>query len=180
MNTRRYASIESTTCFNFNNLSKKVKVNLLKKFPQVKGKAFDELMYRSLCTFKLNGQEFDYMSSNNHLGGVRWYVKCPKCGRPALKLYLPSELKDREQQYLCKYCHKLKNASLLMGASKRYKKVVKPLKMLEKLRAQLLNKNMTPARAQPILEEYERIERELAASPEYRLWKFQKEHGIIP
>jgi hypothetical protein len=178
MDNRRYGSIEATTCLNFINLARKVKKNLQKKFSNIKGKDFDQLMCRSLKTFRINEQEFDYICTNNHLGGVRWYIKCPKCGRPALKLYLPQELKDREPKYLCKYCHKLKNASLLMGASKRYKKVVKPLKQLEKLRAQLLSKNITPEKAAPILAEYERIEKELAASPEYRLYKFQKEHGI--
>lgn len=178
MDEMPYASVESTTCFNFVNLVNKVKNSLKKKWLDSQKGSFEDLMYKSLRTFELNGQKFDYIHINCHLGGVRWYVKCPKCSKPSFKLYLPSNHKDREQRYFCKYCHRLKNASLLLGASKRYRKVVKPLKQLERIRAQLLKKTITPERAKPLLEEYKRIETELAASPEYRLWVFQKEHGL--
>jgi len=178
MDTRKYAPIESTTCFNFTNLVTKVKNSLTKKYPKMPLEEISELVHESLKTFKLNDQQFDYASNPNYLGGVRWYVQCPKCGNPSLKLYLPSSHADREQIYLCKLCHKLKNASLLMGDSKRYKKVVRPLKQLERLRILLTKKTITPEKAQPFLDEYRRIEQELAASPEYRLWKFQKEHGM--
>ncbi|MBD3261257.1 MAG: hypothetical protein GF334_06165 [Candidatus Altiarchaeales archaeon] len=173
----KYVSIESTTCFSFGNLVRKVKAEIRKKFPNAHDKEFEKLIYNSLRTFTLNGQEFDYEASPNHLGGVRWYVKCPKCGSPRLKLYLPSKYKDREQLYLCQACHKLKNHSLLLGTSKKYKKVIRPLIRLEKIRRILLRKSMTPEKAKPYLEEYERIEKDLAVSPEYRLWKFQREHG---
>jgi hypothetical protein len=179
MSEKVYESIESTTCFNFINLVGKIKSSLLKKYPEVKKAAFRELMYKNLLTFTLNDQQFDYTSRPNHLGGERWFVKCPKCGSPSLKLYLPSAHKNREQRYLCKSCHVLKNASLIMGATKRYRKVVKPLKRLERLRTLLLRKSMTPEKAQPLLDEYKRIEDALASSPEYRLWRFQKEHGLI-
>lgn len=66
----------------------------------------------------------------------------------------------------------------MLGSTKKYVKVIKPLRQLEKIRSLLLKKSMTPAKAQPLLDEYRRIEDELAASPEYRLWKFQKEHNI--
>lgn len=141
------------------------------------GEDFHNLMLDSLRTFSLNNQTFDYQHVTNHLGGVRWYVLCPKCGKQCLKLFLPSNFPDREQLYLCKRCHKLKNASLLLGATKRYKKVVRPLRKLEALKKQLMRKTLTPDKAQPMLNEYERIEAELSASPEYRLYRFQKEHG---
>ena len=178
MDTRKYASIESTTCFNFTNLVAKTKESLVKEYPGLKGKSLEDLIYKNLVTFNLNEQEFDYVSHPNNFCGVRWYVKYPRCSDPCLKLYLPNMHKDREQLYLCKNCHKLKNASLLMGHSKKYTKVVKPLKQLEKIRSQLLKKDMTPDKAKPLLDEYKKIEQELAASAEYRLMRFQKEHGM--
>ena len=181
MNDVRYVSVESTTCFSFFNLAKKIKRDLRLKFPDLDDDEFDKKMHESLKTFKLNNQEFEYHSIKNHLGGARWFVKCPKCGSDCLKLFLPSKHKDREQKYYCKKCHKLKNISLLLGASKRYKEVVKPLRKLEKIKSQVLSKKMTPERAAPLLDEYERIERELKISPAYRLWKFQNENvGSLP
>jgi hypothetical protein len=173
-----YAAIEYTTCFNFTSLIHKIKDNLLKKYPTTRGESFIELMHKNLRPFTINDQQFEYACAPNHLGGYRWFVKCPKCGDSCLKLYLPTKYKNREQKYYCKHCHKLKNISLLLGNSKRYRLVVKPLKRLEKLRFLLLKKGMTPDKAQPMLDEYKKIEQELAACPEYRLWRFQKEHGI--
>jgi len=178
MDNRKFASLESTTCFNFNNLCTKIKKDLLKKNNNLRGKALDKDILENLKSFKINDQMFDFASSKNYLGGRRWYVKCPKCKNLCLKLYLPSKYKDREQKYLCRECHKLKNESLLLGNSPKYRKVVKPLKRLEKLRAQLLKKGLDPIKAKPLLDEYERVEKDLASSPEYRLYRFQKEHGV--
>jgi len=172
----KFVSVESTTCFSFSNLVKKVKKEIRKKFPDESGEEYEKLMLQSLRAFKINDQTFDYESINTNLGGIRWYVKCPKCGKPCIKLYLPSQYKNREQKYLCKTCHRLKNISLLIGPTKRYREVVRPLRQLEKIKKQLLGKNMTPERASPLLDEYERIERNLVTSPAYRLWKFQKEN----
>lgn len=177
MDTRKYASVESTTCFNFQALAQRVKSSLKEKYTSIDADKFRDLMYKSLKMFKLNQQTFEYTYSTNHFGGEKWFVKCPKCGAPSQKLYLPTKLIDREQLYQCKNCHKLKNASLMLGSSRKYKKVVKPLKQLERLRVKLTNRAITPERAAPLLDEYERIERELNSSPEYRLYKFQKEHG---
>lgn len=174
---KRYGSVESTTCFSFDDLLKRVKKDIKEKYPDINNEEFHDLIYKSMKSFKLNNQTFDYMSKESNLGGKRWYVKCPECGKPCLKLYLPTQHKDREQIYKCQVCHRLKNMSVLLGASSKYKKVVKPMKQLERLRSQILKKSMTPAKAAPLLEEYERIEKELSSSPEYRLWKFQKKHG---
>ncbi len=177
MQATKYVSCESTTSFSFFNLVRRVKNELKKKSPDLESEEFLNTMMQSLRTFTINGQTFDYTYVRNHLGGVRWYVLCPKCTKQCLKLFLPSKYEDRDQLYLCKNCHNLKNVSLLLGATKRYKKVVKPLKQLESLKKQLMRRNLSPEKAQPMLDEYDRIETELAASPEYRLYKFQKEHG---
>lgn len=176
-NTLPYSSIESAACFNFSNLVKKIKQKLQKDNPNIVQEELLEKILKNIRTFELNNQTFDFIYLTNQLGGYKWYVKCPKCGRTGYKLYLPQNDGVREHKYYCKKCHKLKNISALMGASKKYKKVYKPLKKLEKIRAMLLRKSMTPIKAQPLLDAYDRIEKELASSPEYRLWKFQKEHA---
>jgi len=177
-NTRKYASVESATCFCFDDLIKKLKSNIRKRDPIPSDSEYNDLMYKNLRAFKINNQTFDFVSFENNLGGRRWFVKCPKCGRSSLKLYLPTQHEDREQRYLCKECHKLKNLSMLLGATKRYKKVIKPLKRLEKIRTLLLKRETTSEKSKQLLDEYEGLEKELSASNEYRLWKFQKEHGI--
>jgi len=177
---RKWISTESMSCFNFTHLVKKVKRGLKSKYPDKSAEEIQDLTGKSLDNFKINDQAFEFHTMPNNFGGVRWYVKCPSCGVPCTKLYFPTTHKDREKRYLCKICHKLKNASLLMGGSKKYKKVVRPLKQLERIRSELMRKNMTPDRAKPLLDEYERLERELSSSSEYRLWKFQKQHGDQP
>lgn len=177
---RKWISVESMSCFNFTHLVKKIKGGLKNKYPDASSEEIQKLTGKNLANFKLNEQTFEFETKPNNFGGVRWYVKCPKCGLACTKLYHPTTHRDREKLYLCKLCHKLKNASLLMGGSKKYKKVVRPLKQLEKIRSDLMRKNMTPDKAKPLLDEYERLERELSSSAEYRLWKFQKQHGDQP
>lgn len=170
----KYESTEATKCFSFSNLVNKVKTELREKHPNMDDQTFFDLMNKSLNTFKLNEQTFVYEYQENYLGGFRWYIKCPKCGTKSLKLYLPENFEDRDPVYACKKCHMLKNTSALMGATNKYQKVVKPLKKLESLRKQLMRKSMKPEKAKALIDEYERIERSLENSPEYRHWKFQQ------
>lgn len=175
----KYVTLESADCLNFSPIINRLKKEIRKKFPTDSEEQFLVRMEGSLKSFTINGQVFEYSSRPNHLGGVRWYIRCPKCGRNCLKLYMPSQNKECEQLYFCKYCHNLKNASSLFGSSKKYQEVIKPLKRLHKLRSMLLKKTITTDKAQPLMEEYKRIERELVNSPVYNLYKFQKEHGLI-
>jgi len=173
---KKYLPVESAACYNFSVLVRKVKEELKKRFPKTSHEEFLGLMYKNLSKFSINNQEFEYSHQNNYLGGARWFVKCPKCGKNCFRLYLPKEESGRERLYLCKVCHDLKNASSLMGASKKYKHVVKPLKQLEKIKIALLKKGMTAEKAAPLLDAYEKIENQLASNSEYRLWKFQQKH----
>jgi len=175
----KYLAIETAACYNFAPLIKKIKDELKSKNRGLNHEDFTALMYKNLKEFSINGQKFEFAHQNNHLGGARWFVKCPKCGKHSFKLYLPTSATRREQLYLCKICHKLKNASSLMGASKKYRKVVKPLKTLERIKKSLLKKGMTPDKAAPLLDAYDKIEKELSSSPEYRLWKFQQKHKSV-
>lgn len=196
----KFISSESTTSFCFSELCFKIKEEMKKKLVELSNSQIQEIcpaitldqlkerdtildfeiinqmVQRSLRKFVLNDQTFEYSFRKNHLGGYRWYVLCPKCRNPCLKLYLPNNYKDREQIYLCKKCHNLKNSSSLLGATSRYKKVIKPLKRLEAIKAILLKTKMSSDKAKVLLLEYEQIERELAASPEFRLWEFQKKY----
>lgn len=177
MSETKYLSTDTAACFSFNDLITKIKNAIRKKISEVSEEEFNDLVLKELKEFSINGQKFEYCHIKMPLGGYRWYVNCPKCSTPSLKLYLPNHNQDREQMYYCRFCHRLKNTSMLLGRSKKYEKVVKPLKHLERLRIQLMKRGITPEKARPILDEYDRIERELLGSPEYRLWKFQLEHA---
>jgi superfamily II helicase len=172
----KYLAIETAACYNFAPLILKIKEEHKNKHPDATPEEFKALMYKSLKSFTINNQVFEYECQDNYLGGSRWYVLCPKCGRKGFKFYLPKDGLNREQKYLCKKCHRLKNASALMGASKKYRKVVRPLKSLEKIKRALLKKGISPDKAAPLLDAYEKIEKELETSSEYRLWKFQQKY----
>jgi hypothetical protein len=197
----KYLPAESATSFCFTGLITRVKkevreeYELLTKeqkkeqFPQlteeqlvsrkIPDDAFHDMMLKSFKKFTLNEQTFNYKSFKNNLGGFRWYVLCPQCNALCLKLYLPNKHKEKEQKYLCKDCHCLKNSSSLIGATIKYKKVLRPLKKLELIKIALLKKGMDSKKAKLLLEEYDRIERELVISPEYRLWKFQRDQSSL-
>lgn len=174
----RFLACEKTTSFSFLTLIKKVKAQIKKKNPDFSVEQVHEKIGEELKEFTLNEQRFEYEKIRNHLGGYRWYVICPRCGNSAQKLYLPSNHPNREQRYLCMNCHRLKNASSLYGATNKYKKVFKPLKRMDKIKTLLLKRGITTERARELLDEYERLERELKVSPEYRLWEFRKKNKM--
>lgn len=201
MSKTKYIPSESATSFCFSELCLRIKREMKEKLntltpeqmidlcptilpSQIKNRDIEineELIHamiqRSLKKFNLNGQTFEYFCRKNYLGGYRWYVKCPECKKPCLKLFLPNKYKDKKQTYLCKKCHGMKNSSSLLGATNRYKKVIKPLKRLEAIKAVLLKRKISSDSAKKLLLEYEQIERELNACPEYKLWIFQREHS---
>ncbi len=175
--TRKWAAIESTVCFTFNNLLKKVKTFLKKQYPHASVDMINYQLKESLKLFSINNQFFEYDAIPNTLGGLRWFILCPKCGKKSLKLFLP-KLDDREPLYLCKDCHKLKPNSMLLCNNKKYAHITRPLSRMEKIKKQLLRKkNMNPEELEKLFKEYDRIEQRLITSPEYRLWMFKKEHG---
>lgn len=177
IDTRKLAATESTTSFDFKTFIVRVKRSLQKKYANLTCESMNDLIYKNLRDFRLNGQQFDYEKKPKDFGGNEFVVKCPKCGKNCTNLYLPN-LPDRESLYLCLNCHRLKSYGKIIAGSKLYNKVIKPLRKLEKLNKILLEKNLTPEQAQPYLDEYRIIEKALAESPEYRLYKFRKEHGV--
>lgn len=48
-----------------------------------------------------------FMSTYPNLGGVRWWLACPRCGRRSGKLYL----RPGGTRFLCRRCHGLKYSS---------------------------------------------------------------------
>jgi hypothetical protein len=173
---RRWAATEATISFDFNNLVDKVKKHIKAHFSDSSPEEITQRIGINLKVFTINEQLFEYTSIPNKLGGVRWFVLCPKCGRKSQKLYLP-KLSNREPLYLCRWCHKLKPSSLLFGNQKKYTEVARPLKRLERIKKRLLKKKLRTKEVAELLEEYDEIEKKLVDSPEYRLWKFKKEHG---
>jgi hypothetical protein len=173
---RKYLATESTVSFNFIVLVKKIKEHLKELFPFASANEISDRIGISLKDFTINNQTFEYTSIPNGFGGARWYVICPKCGKRSSKLFLP-KTRDREPLYLCQICHKLKPSSLLLGNQKKYQEITKPLKKLERIKKKLLKKTLSTKVAGELLDEYTELERKLAGTPEYKLWKFKKEHS---
>ena len=175
---RKWEAQETCVCFNFTNLLRNVRSEVQTRIDRGKeAERYREEIHSGLRAYEINNQQFTFSTIPNKLGGVRWFVHCPKCNCRTMRLYLPTKFPDREQQYLCSRCHHLMQTSLLKGKSKNYKTIIRPLKRMQKLKDILMNGRHTPAQAHPILEEYERLEKDLKDTPEYRLWKFKVEHG---
>jgi hypothetical protein len=202
---RKTIPIDAVVSFNFESLINKIKKEVkakyrklslkekIKRYPDyitektggcIPNKLLRKLMYEELQNFTLNNQAFEYTCSRTNYG-IRWYVKCPKCDEPYCKLFLPDKFKDREQLYLCRKCHNLVYLSVMSRNTKLYKTVIKPLRKLESLknkikRIESKNISMTPVRGKKYLalqEEFNRLQKELEESPDYRLWKFSKEYA---
>ncbi len=175
---RSYGTCENTTSYKFSELFSKVKKSINASLPDLTCDQEIHMVLEELKNFKLNGQTFDVEHEAMPNGGIRWYVKCPECMVRTTILYLPTQLEDREQKYLCKYCHKLKPASLRYGSSTYYLKILKPIKRLDKVKSLLLNKRLKPDETTKLLDEYEALKKELNSCAEYRLIKFKQEHGV--
>jgi hypothetical protein len=59
-----------------------------------------------------------FESTPQHLGGVRWWLLCPRCGRRRAKLYShPSTL----AAYACRECHQLRYRSQCLSMPERWR-----------------------------------------------------------
>jgi transposase-like protein len=175
---RIYQPIEMCVCFNFDTLFANIHKEVVKKFGDGReNDHYKEEVTNSLKAFSLNGQQFTYQTMTTNMGGNRWYVTCPRCGKPKRRLYLPDKYDDREQRYLCSTCHRLRTLSMINGKSPKYKTIIRPLKRMQALKEKLMKGNMKPELAAKLLDEYESIEKALKNSPDYRLWRFNVEHG---
>ena len=106
---------ESCTQIRINDLQKKIRALIKKDYPEASEEEVYNYMYAELKKFSVNKKSFEYVALKNHLGGHRWFFICPRCGKRINKLLLPPAWTNKEQQYLCKGCHNLKNQSVVMG-----------------------------------------------------------------
>jgi len=173
---RPWLPLESAVSFKFTTLTQKLRTYLKNKYPDITQEEITKKISRSLLKFSINDQYFDYTYISPNIGGDRWYILCPKCGKKALRLFLPDSI-DREKLYLCRWCHKLKPLSLIFYHNPHYKGLVKPLKELENIKEKLLKKTVNSKDVEALLNRYDELQEYLSSSIEYRLWKFKREHG---
>ncbi len=50
-------------------------------------------------------QQIELQAALSCVGGVRWWFRCPFCGRRVRKLYLPPA--SAEETFACRHCHNL-------------------------------------------------------------------------
>lgn len=173
-------TVESCSLIQISDLQKKIRKIITREYPESTEEEVYKYTQEELAKFTVNGQTFEYFAQRNYLGGYRWFFVCPKCKNRVNKLVFPPEwAKGKEKKYLCKNCHCVKNQSVIMGQSTMYQKVTRPLKRMKEIEDKIAVGHLTMSKAQDLLNEYDKIEKELEAAPEYRLYMFKKKHSII-
>lgn len=169
---------EMCTSILISDLQKEVRKLIRRDYPDATPEEVYQHFQEELSKFQINGQHFEYVSLPARLGGHRWYFKCSKCNKRVSKLFLPPINMPLEQKYLCKKCHGLLNQSAVMGGTKTYNNVIRPLKRMKEIEKRLERGYLTSEKTQALLDEYDKIEKKLKSSPEYRLYMFRKKHGM--
>jgi hypothetical protein len=172
-------TVESCTSINIHTLQKAIKKSIKRDYLEPTDDDIYTYSLQGLKGFTVNGQTFDYTAQKNYLGGYRWFFICPKCKKKANKLFLPPDGTNREHTYACKMCHKLKNQSALMSQNALYRKVTRPLKIMKLLENKIAKGHLKVEKVQEMLDEYERLEKQLKDAPEFRLYAFKKKHGLL-
>ena len=158
-------------CILQNTIKKEIDTN----YPDASENEKLELMTQEFDNFRVNDQNFKYTYLKNHFGGYRWFFVCDKCGNKYRKLFLPpKEYVDLEQKYLCKECHNLYNESVISANKHMYKKVLAPLKKMQKIEKKLEKGYLRGEKIEELLNEYEQLEASMKSSTEYRLFAFRK------
>jgi hypothetical protein len=171
--------VEQCTSISCNTLQTNIRKMIDKDYPDSTEEEIFNYTLEELKGFKINEQTFDYVFIKNQLGGFRWFFVCPKCKNKANKLFLPpKEALGREQKYHCKRCHHLRNESVIMANNKLYRTVLKPLKRLRDIEKKLEIGHLKGDKVKEFLDEYERLEKEMRTTPEYRLYIFKKKRGM--
>lgn len=170
-------TVEKCSSINIFSLLKEVKKQVNRDYPDTVSEELLKIVQEELSKFTINGQQFEYIAIDNYLGGYRWFFACPKCKNKASKLFLPPL--SGEQKYLCKNCHKLKNQSALMGQNNIYKKVSRPLKRMKEIEDKIHRGHLKTDAIQKLLDEYDKLEKDLKGSPEFRLYSFKKKHDML-
>lgn len=172
-------TVESCSSVRVSDLQKRIRRLIDREYPQSAEEEIYNHTLDELKKFTVNEQIFDYHAKKNHLGGYRWFFVCPKCKKHIDKLILPpTTAKDKEQLYLCKACHKLRNQSAVFSNNSMYQKVTKPMKRMKEIEDKLAAGHLSMEKVKEYLDEYEVLENGLKSSTEYRLFMFRKKRGI--
>lgn len=173
-------TLEQCSMINISRLQKAIRKNIDVNYPDSNDEEIKSITESELDKFTANGQKFEYASIENVLGGHRWFFLCPKCKNRVSKLWLPPEGATKyEHKYFCRYCHNIKNQSTVMGQSKVYKKVIRPLKRMKEIEAKLERGYLKTDYVEKLLDEYDALEKEAKSCPEYRIYAFKKRMGKI-
>jgi hypothetical protein len=171
--------VEQCTSISCSNLQTNIRKLIDKDYPESSEEEIFVYTQEELKKFEIDGQSFEFVFIKNHLGGYRWFFICSKCKGKANKLFLPpKEALAHEQKYFCKRCHHLRNESVMMANNKLYKSVIKPLKRLREIEKKLEVGHLKGEKVQELLDEYEVLEKQMRATPEYRLYVFKKKKGM--
>ncbi len=64
-------------------------------------------------------QQVELQAAPSCVGGVRWWFRCPSCGRRVQKLYLPPA--SPEETFACRICHRLTYRSTQTRRASRWR-----------------------------------------------------------
>jgi len=171
-------TVESCNTIYIGRLQKTLKKQIAKDYPDSTVEETYNHMQRELGGFTANNQKFSYTAIQNKLGGHRWFFKCPKCSSRVSKLFLPPNGSTPDKRYLCKACHNLKNRSAVLGQSRIYQNVYKPMKRMKEIEQKLEKGYLPNNKVQELLDEYDKLEAHMKQCPEYRLYLFRKRRGM--
>jgi hypothetical protein len=171
--------VEHCSSIACNTLQTNIRKLINQNYPDSSEEEILDLTNEELKKFQINDQTFEFMHVKNQLGGYRWFFLCGKCKRKVNKLFLPpKEAFGFERKYFCKKCHKLRNESVIKANNKLYRSVLKPLKKLRDIEKKLEVGHLRDEKVKELLDEYDLLEKEMRASPEYRLYVFKKKRGM--
>lgn len=163
----KYSSIEDAHCLDVNRLVSQIKKAITENLRDLDADSLREEVSANLGVFKVEGQVFEFTSIPNKLGGQRWMVLCPNCGKRVIKLYKPED-PIKEKKYFCKDCHNLRPPSALYGPTRRYREMVRPMRRMEKIKKTLQNKNLSENKTKELLDEYDILADQVKNSTFYR------------
>lgn len=173
-------TVESCHQLRISDLQTRIRKIILRDWPESTEEEVYNHTLEELKKFTTNDQTFEYEAQRNYLGGYRWYFLCPKCKKRVNRMILPPEGTSFEMKYLCKVCHGIRNTSVVMGQSAMYTKVTRPLKRMKEIEDRIAAGHLPMDKAKELMDEYDLLEGQLKAEPEYRLYMFKKRHGMIP
>jgi hypothetical protein len=171
-------TVEACSSVCINPLQRTIKRQVNRDYPESSTEEIYNYTLIELNKFSVNDQFFQFEAIKNFLGGYRWFFLCPKCNKRSSKLFLPPEGMGRETKYFCKSCQRLKNQSALSGQNNMYRKVTRPLKKMKEIENKIAKGHLRGGKVEQLLDEHEKLDKELRGCQEYRLYTFKKKHNL--